>query len=56
MVKLVDKLSETKMLGAALSVFATLALWLTAMNINAACMYIAHEIELPEEAKSMRKF
>ncbi len=56
MIRLVDRLSETRMLGAVLSIISVMALWVTALNVNACCFYIAHENELPEEATSLRKF
>lgn len=36
--------------------FASLALIITSMNANRVCMYIAHQPELPEGAKKLRKF
>ncbi len=56
MIRLVDRLSETKMLGIVFSIISVMALWVTALNVNTCCVYIAHENELPEEAKSLRKF
>ncbi len=56
MIRLVDRHSEIKMLGAALSIISVMALWITTLNVNACCFFIAHENELPEEATSLRKF
>ena len=33
-----------------------LALAITVMNVNSVCMLFAHQPELPEEAKKLRKF
>lgn len=35
---------------------ASLALIVTSINANMTCMYIAHQPELPEGAKKLRKF
>lgn len=35
---------------------ASLALVVTMLNVNAACMCYAHQPELPEGAKKLRKF
>lgn len=35
---------------------ASFAIMVTAFNINAACVYIAHQPKLPKDAKSLRKF
>lgn len=36
--------------------FAALALTITAVNVNSACFWIANQPELPDDAKSLRKF
>ncbi len=56
MFRLVDKLSESKILGSVLSVVSITAIWITTVSVNTCCSFIAHEVELPEEAKSLRKF
>jgi len=38
------------------SVVASLALMVTALNVNTACVYIAHQPKLPDSAKRLRKF
>nr|WP_312577105.1 cyclic lactone autoinducer peptide [Sedimentibacter sp.] len=35
---------------------ASLALMVTASNINTTCLFIAHQPELPAEANKLRKF
>lgn len=35
---------------------ASLALMVTVLNVNNACMLVAHQPELPETAKKLRKF
>ncbi|MBU5314544.1 cyclic lactone autoinducer peptide [Tissierella carlieri] len=35
---------------------ASLALMVTSLNVNTTCMLIAHQPELPEGAKKLRKF
>lgn len=35
---------------------ASLALMVTSLNVNTACMLIAHQPKLPEGAKKLRKF
>ncbi len=37
-------------------VLASLALMVTALNVNTTCMLIAHQPKLPEGAKKLRKF
>ena len=37
-------------------VVASLALFVTALNVNATCAFIIHQPKLPEEAKKLRKF
>lgn len=37
-------------------VVASVALFVTALNVNSVCMYIAHQPKLPEAAKKLRKF
>jgi len=37
-------------------VLATLALMIVSLNVNSTCMFIAHQPELPEGAKKLRKF
>lgn len=36
--------------------FATLAIIVTTMNVNTACLCIMHQEPLPDEAKKLRKF
>ncbi len=38
------------------SMVASLALLVTALNVNTACVYIAHQPKLPDSAKKFRKF
>lgn len=38
------------------SAIAALALAITTVNVNRACFWIANQPELPEGAKSLRKF
>jgi len=38
------------------SAVACLALAVTAMNVNSACICLIHQPELPEGAKNLRKF
>ncbi|MDO4945473.1 MAG: cyclic lactone autoinducer peptide [Ruminococcus sp.] len=38
------------------SVFAALALTITAVNVNSACFWINNQPKLPDDAKSLRKF
>ena len=35
---------------------ASLALMITALNVNTACMLIAHQPKLPKGAENLRKF
>lgn len=35
---------------------SALALMVTTLNVNTTCMYVMHQSELPESAKSLRKF
>ena len=37
-------------------ILASLALMVTSLNVNTTCMLIAHQPELPENAKKLRKF
>lgn len=37
-------------------VIASLALFITALNVNATCAFIIHQPKLPEGAKKLRKF
>lgn len=37
-------------------VIASLALFVTAYNVNVACCFISHQPKLPEGAKKLRKF
>ncbi len=37
-------------------VVAAMALMVTAMNVNSACIYLFNQPEIPEGAKSLRKF
>lgn len=39
-----------------LSIVASLALFVTTANVNGACFLIAHQPELPDGAKKLRKF
>lgn len=36
-------------------VIAALALMVTAMNVNRACMFVIHQPELPEGAEKLRR-
>jgi cyclic lactone autoinducer peptide len=36
--------------------FASLALMVTALNMNLACMFIMHQPKLPKGAEKLRKF
>ncbi|MEG1994511.1 MAG: cyclic lactone autoinducer peptide [Oscillospiraceae bacterium] len=36
--------------------FASLALLVTALNVNTACMYFTHQEKLPMNASKLRKF
>lgn len=38
------------------SIVAGLALMITTLNVNTACYWIAHQEDLPESAKVLRKF
>lgn len=38
------------------SVVSSFALMVTVLNVNSACMFIAHQAELPNSAKNLRKF
>lgn len=38
------------------SVIANVALKVTSMNVNSACMCFVHQPKLPETAKKLRKF
>lgn len=38
------------------SVLTSFALMITTLNVNTACMWIAHQDELPQSAKKLRKF
>jgi len=35
---------------------ASLALMIVSLNVNTTCMFVAHQPELPEGAKKLRKF
>lgn len=35
---------------------AALAVVVTALNVNTACLYMAHQPKLPDSAKKLRKF
>ena len=35
---------------------ASLALMITAMTVNSACIFIIHQEKLPENSKKLRKF
>ncbi len=37
-------------------VVASLALMITAFNVNTTCVYIAHQKKIPDSAKRFRKF
>lgn len=37
-------------------VLAALAIFVTAANVNSACIFITHQPELPQNAKKLRKF
>ncbi len=37
-------------------VVAALALMVTAANVNAACLFVMHQEQLPEGAEKLRKF
>ena len=37
-------------------VVAGFALFVTALNVNYVCMFVAHQPKLPEGAKKLRKF
>ncbi|MDF2542301.1 MAG: cyclic lactone autoinducer peptide [Herbinix sp.] len=37
-------------------VVAALAIMITAMNVNTACIYLIHQPKLPDGAKKLRKF
>lgn len=37
-------------------ILASLALMITTLNINTACMVFSHQPKLPESAKSLRHF
>ena len=45
-----------KMLFKLSGVVASLALVVTAMNVNAVCIWIIHQPKMPEGAKQLRKF
>lgn len=53
---MIKKLMDARIFGVALSAVAMVALWMTTLNMNSACMFVAHQPELPEEAKHLRKF
>lgn len=36
--------------------FAALAMIVTAMTVNATCIYLTHQDELPQNAKKLRRF
>jgi len=36
-------------------IIANVALFITATNVNSACLFIAHQPELPEKANQLRK-
>ena len=38
------------------SVFASLALMVTALNVNTTCMLFVHQPELPDNARKLRQF
>lgn len=38
------------------SLIASIALMVTVVNANTACVYIAHQSKLPDSAKKLRKF
>lgn len=38
------------------SVMSSFALMITAFNVNTTCAFIAHQPELPADAKKLRKF
>lgn len=38
------------------NIVTSLALMVTALNVNTACVYIAHQPKLPDSAKKLRKF
>ena len=38
------------------SMAASFALMVTALNVNTACVYIAHQPKLPDSAEKLRKF
>ncbi len=38
------------------SLTSSFALMITTLNVNTTCMLIAHQDELPESAKKLRKF
>lgn len=37
-------------------IIASLALMITALNMNTTCMMYSHQPELPDKAKSLRRF
>lgn len=37
-------------------IVASLALVITAFNVNSACVFLVHQPELPDEAKKLSKF
>jgi len=37
-------------------ILASLALLIVSLNVNTTCMFFAHQPELPEGAKKLRKF
>jgi len=37
-------------------VVATIAIGVTALNVNTTCMFVAHQPKLPEGAEKLRKY
>lgn len=51
-----EKIKNGKVMGVLGSLIALFALMVTTLTANSACMYIAHQPEMPAEAKKLRKF
>lgn len=51
-----DKAKRTSIIYALGSIVASLALMVTAINVNSVCFWVAHQDEVPASAKRLSKF
>ncbi|MEA1976136.1 MAG: cyclic lactone autoinducer peptide [Bacillota bacterium] len=53
---MIKNIKNRKLINILGNIIASFALMVTTLNVNTACVYIAHQPKLPVSAKELRKF